>query len=333
MKPQRILIADDDDKVLALLKTSLQKSGYETSLALNGAEALDLARKEQPDLILADVTMPEMDGFELCKIIRDDPAIGHIPFIFLTAKGELNDKVTGLSLGADDYISKPFHITEVTARIKAILQRVAIWAQQPSGSDESGLKGNLAQMQMAEVIQTLSMNQKTGGLKIVSESKKIGKIFFNNGDIVQASLGTIHGEEALFRLLVWEEGYFELDSSDQPDQPPIQTSTTSLLMQGFDQRDKFLKYKKAMPSFFDVLKVIETEQVKYAKPIAQKILTLIDGQRTIQDVIEKSSISYLLTVKLVYVMLKKGLIEAKARNLLLESGDEDFGQLAQELYK
>ncbi len=333
MKSQRILIADDDDKVLTLLKTSLQKSGYETSLARNGVEALELVRKEQPDLILADVAMPEMDGFELCRIIRDDPATDHIPFIFLTAKGELNDKVMGLNLGADDYISKPFHIIEVTARIKTILQRVAMLAQSSPGTNESELKGNLEQMQLAEVIQTLSMNQKTGGLKITTTSKKdSGKIFFDHGDIIQAALGHMHGEEALYRLLTWEEGYFELDSSDKSEQPPLKKSTTSLLMQGFDQRDEYLKYKKAMPPFFDVLKIAEAGQAENTKPAVQKVLDLIDGQRTIQDIVDMNTINYLLTVKIIYTLVKKGIIEAEARDLFKESGTKDFGQLAQELY-
>ncbi|GAK51753.1 response regulator [Candidatus Moduliflexus flocculans] len=330
MKPQHILIADDDEKVVALLKSSLQKEGYQTTEAYNGATALELAKKQVPDLILADVTMPEMDGFELCKHIRDDDTTMHIPFIFLTAKGELNDKVTGLNLGADDYISKPFHISEVTARIKSILQRIAMLSQHPHAQEESDLKGNLEQMHLPEVIQTLSMNQKTGGLKINSGNRS-GKIYFENGEVIQALLGQIKGEEALYRILVWDEGTFEFDTSDAPALPPIGKTTTSLLMEGFEERDEFFKYKKAMPSFSFSIKIVKSSSEEI-KPTTQKVLGLIDGQRTIQEIIEQSSLNYLLTTKILYTMLKKGLIEAKENLVLTQSHTKDYGQLAHELY-
>ena len=85
---QRILIADDDEKVLALLSSSLKKAGYDTSQALNGAGAIELAKQDPPDLILADVAMPEMDGFELCKLIREDPATGKHPIHLLSRQKE-----------------------------------------------------------------------------------------------------------------------------------------------------------------------------------------------------------------------------------------------------
>lgn len=332
MKAQRILIADDDEKVLALLNSSLQKAGYETSQAINGADALTLAKKESPDLILADVAMPEMDGFELCRHIRDDPATEHIPFIFLTAKGELHDKVKGLNLGADDYISKPFHITEVTARIKTILQRMTLLAQQALDSEESELQGNLDQMQMAEVLQTLSMSQKTGGLKLINNAQKIGKIFFKDGNIVQASLDEHLGEEAVYRILVWEEGFFKFDSNDTSNTPPIEKSMNSLLMEGFDQREEYQKYKKTLPSFSHQLHVLDGGVSKEFKPATQKVYALVDGQRTIQNIIDASPLSYILTIKILYTLLKKGILEAKAPDLLSQSGDADFGQLAHDLY-
>ena len=330
MKPQHILIADDDEKVVALLKSSLQKEGYQTSEAFNGAAALELAKKQLPDLILLDVTMPEMDGFEFCKQIRENDVTAHIPFIFLTAKGELNDKVTGLNLGADDYIAKPFHISEVTARIKSILQRIMMLSQHPHAPEESDLKGNLEQMHLPEVIQTLSMNQKTGGLTINSGGRT-GKIYFENGEVVQASLGQFKGEEALYRILVWDEGLFEFDTSDAPNQPPIGKTTTSLLMEGFEERDEFFKYKKAMPSFSFSVKILNASSEE-SKPTTQKIFGLIDGQRTVQDIIDLSPLNYLLTTKILYTMVKKGLIEAKENVLLAQSEIKDFGQLAHELY-
>jgi CheY-like chemotaxis protein len=330
MKPQRILIADDDAKLLALLTSSLKKSGFETTEALDGEAALEQVKHKKPDLILADITMPKIDGFELCKLIRENPETADIPFIFLTAKGELNDRVKGLNLGADDYISKPFHISEVTARIKSILQRSAIAASGSEHEVETDLKGNLQQMSLAEILQTLGMARKSGGLKIVNRSL-VGKIYFDSGDIVQASLGKYKSEEAVYRILAWDEGYFEFDSNDKTDKAAISTNTNSLLMEGFRQRDEYIKYKQAMSSFDSIVKLEATEQSDETKSASQKIVALVDGQRTIQDIVNTSPINYLITVKILYTLLKKGVIEAIEPQREPDQ-EEDYGQLAQELY-
>jgi CheY-like chemotaxis protein len=275
--------------------------------------------------------MPKIDGFELCKLIRENPETADIPFIFLTAKGELNDRVKGLNLGADDYISKPFHISEVTARIKAILQRSAMAASETEPEVETDLKGNLQQMSLAEILQTLGMARKSGGLKIVNRSL-VGKIYFDSGDIVQASLGKYKSEEAVYRILAWDEGYFEFDSNDKTDKAAISTNTNSLLMEGFRQRDEYIKYKQAMSSFDSIVKLAATEQSDETKSASQKIVALVDGQRTIQDIVNTSPINYLITVKILYTLLKKGVIEAIAPQREPDQ-EEDYGQLAQELYE
>ncbi len=331
MKPQRILIADDDTKLVALLKSSLQKSGFATIEALDGEAALEQIKNEKPNLIVADIVMPKIDGFELCKLIREDPETSNIPFVFLTAKGELNDRVKGLNLGADDYISKPFHISEVTARIKAILQRSAPAPSELEDEGESDLRGNLEQMNLAEILQTLGMNRKSGGLKIINQSR-VGKIYFDSGDIVQASLGKYKSEEAVYRILTWDEGYFEFDSNDKTDKVGITTGTNSLLMEGFRQREEYLKYKQVMPSYDSILKLTDSEHSDAMKSASQKVIALIDGQRTIQDIINLSPINYLLTVKILYTFLKKGVINA-LETQREPAQEEDYSQLAQELYE
>ena len=328
MKPQQILITDDDPKLLTLLKSSLQKEGYVTIEAINGKSALEQLKTEHPDLILADVTMPKMDGFELCQHVRENPATDNIPFIFLTAKGELHDRVKGLNLGADDYISKPFHISEVTARIKVVLQRSAMLAQ-AADENESELRGNLEQMGMAEVIQTLGMSSKTGGLKITHQSR-VGKVYFERGEIIQAALGNFKDEEAVYRILIWNEGYFEFDSNDTAERT-LAKSHNNLLMEGFQQREDLAKYREAMPPFGAMLSLTASDQTGELKPISRKVAALIDGHRTIQEIVEASPLNYLVTVKVLYTFLKKHLAEA-IEPQQDQKFDADYSQLAHELY-
>ncbi len=116
----KILVADDDSNICELLRLYLEKEGYEAVFAENGAKALEQFDAHQPDLILLDVMMPELDGWQVCRELRKK---SQVPIIMLTAKGEVFDKVLGLELGADDYVVKPFETKEVMARIKAVLRR------------------------------------------------------------------------------------------------------------------------------------------------------------------------------------------------------------------
>ena len=119
----KILIVEDDPNILEALKYNLGKEGYDTLMAVDGVQALDMARANKPDLIILDIMLPEMSGFEVCRILRKEMAV---PIIMLTARDDEIDKVTGLDLGADDYMTKPFSIRELMARIRALIRRMEI---------------------------------------------------------------------------------------------------------------------------------------------------------------------------------------------------------------
>lgn len=119
----RILMVDDEKDIVDLVAYNLEKEGYETLKALDGEKALQLVRTKPPDLVVLDLMLPGIQGLEVCKRIRKDPETASIPIIMLTAKGAEIDKIVGLEVGADDYITKPFSVKELLARIKAVLRR------------------------------------------------------------------------------------------------------------------------------------------------------------------------------------------------------------------
>ena len=123
MPKEHILAVDDEEDILELIRYNLEKEGYRVACAETGEQALTQARSLIPDLILLDLMLPGMDGFEVCKILKNDPKTAHIPIVMLTAKGEETDVVTGLELGADDYIIKPFSPRVLIARIRTICRR------------------------------------------------------------------------------------------------------------------------------------------------------------------------------------------------------------------
>jgi two-component system alkaline phosphatase synthesis response regulator PhoP len=123
MAKQKILVVDDEEDILELLKFNLSREGYQISCTASGEQALGLVRPENPDLIVLDLMLPGIDGLEVTRRLKNDPNTKNLPIVMLTAKGEEADIVTGLELGADDYITKPFSPRILVARVRAVLRR------------------------------------------------------------------------------------------------------------------------------------------------------------------------------------------------------------------
>ncbi|GAB6100567.1 response regulator transcription factor [Halanaerocella petrolearia] len=120
----KILVVDDEENIVQLVKFNLEEKGYEVVTAYDGQQALEVVKKEDPDLMVLDLMLPEVDGFDICREIRKNDQFNKLPIIILSAKEEEVDKILGLELGADDYITKPFSPRELIARVKAVLRRV-----------------------------------------------------------------------------------------------------------------------------------------------------------------------------------------------------------------
>ncbi len=126
MPKEKILVVDDEEDLLKLIRFHLEKDGYKVLTATNGEDALFLTRRERPELIILDLMLPGIDGFEVCKKIKTTPELAHTAVVMLTAKGEEVDVTLGLKLGADDYVTKPFSLKELVARVQAVLRRTQI---------------------------------------------------------------------------------------------------------------------------------------------------------------------------------------------------------------
>jgi len=136
MASERILVVDDEEDLLELIRYNLVKEGYRVTCVATGEEAIGAARSDLPDLVLLDLLLPRVDGLDVCKRLKGDPKTQHIPIIMLTAKNEEADVVTGLELGADDYMAKPFSPRVLLARMKALLRRKS----QPSDDERGAIK-------------------------------------------------------------------------------------------------------------------------------------------------------------------------------------------------
>jgi DNA-binding response OmpR family regulator len=129
---RKVLVVDDEPVLVETIAYNLEQAGYEVMTAADGASALEVARRERPDLVILDIMLPEMDGLEVCRLLRRENGTATTPIMMLTAKGEEIDKVVGLEVGADDYVTKPFGRRELLARVKALMRR----AEYPSQGEE-----------------------------------------------------------------------------------------------------------------------------------------------------------------------------------------------------
>ncbi|MCL2140458.1 MAG: response regulator transcription factor [Dehalococcoidia bacterium] len=156
-KPARVLVVEDDQTLSGVLKYNLSKEGYLVLSAVDGAQALEVARTENPDIILLDIMMPKLNGLEVCRILRKE---SNIPILMLTAKSEEVDRVVGLELGADDYMSKPFGVHELMARVKAMLRRCQMNQTDNTKAEANSIILRTGNIEIDELRHTISVNDK-----------------------------------------------------------------------------------------------------------------------------------------------------------------------------
>lgn len=284
-----ILIADDEVHIVKLIRIPIESAGYKTILANNGDEAWEKIQQHQPSLIISDIMMPGKNGFELLELARSNVNTRSIPFIFLTARVNIQDKIRGLEMGADEYLTKPFHIDELMLRVKSTLQRVEKVQGLPKSENQTdGIIGNLSQMSLPDLLQILELGWKTGVISLTRDNET-GSIYLQNGKIVHALWHKLTGPDAFFRLIRWKEGQFKFTEKPLPDSAvTMSESSQGLVMEGLRQSDEIEKIKWKLPDQNVVLLLNDNRLILADIPDDyQKVLMLIDNKSTMNELIEK----------------------------------------------
>lgn len=223
-----ILVVEDEAKLARAIELYLGQRGRVVRTAPNGAEALKRISEVRPDVIIADIMMPIMDGYTLCRRLRADPTTCTIPFLFLTGKDDDLDRIRGLKIGADDYLSKPCDLVDIHVRVDALLARVEAARRIPL--DAIRIAGQLADdNDLIDLLQALEMQQKTGAL-ILKRDSESGAIYFKEGTIVGADLGTAEGREPLVSLLTWKSGEYVFVPDVAPEGLRLTTGIANMVM-------------------------------------------------------------------------------------------------------
>src|SRR4051812_14638350 len=256
--------------------------------------------------------MAEMDGFELVERLKQNNDWAAIPFIFLTSQSDVEDKIRGLELGVEDYLTKPIYIKEIVTRVKILLQkkqRVAL----EGGKRESRTKfaGQLADMAVVDLIQTIEISRKSGVIHFTHPDGKRGAIYFRNGKVIDAELGRLGGEEAVYRLLVWSEGEFEVEFKHVRRKDVIELSSQGLLMEGMRRVDEWGRLCEQLPPLETVFEVDYRELAERLAEIPDEIngiLRLFDGRRSLMNVVDDCEFSDLEALNVISKLYFEGLI-------------------------
>ena len=320
---QKLLLVDSDPRSCRVLEVSLRKAGFAVTTAANGADALDKALSERPELIISDTAMAVMDGFELRRRLRQNGELAEVPFIFLTSHRSVEDKIKGLELGVEDYLTKPIYIREILTRVRIALQKTA---RIPQGSDSqrriptegrTKFAGQLADMGVVDLIQTLEISRKSGVINVSGPGGRRATLFFRNGSIIDAELGRLTGEDAIYRLLTWSEGGFEVDFKSIRRKDAVKQSAQALLMEGMRRLDEWTRLQEALPGLETVLEVDAEELGRRLGEVpdeANQVLKLFDGRRTLLEVIEDGKAPDLEAISTIAKLHADGFLCAPSQN-------------------
>ena len=278
---------------MRVLEVSLRKAGFTVTTATTVQDALDKLELDAPDLIISETTFPDGDGFELRRRVRTMPDWGEIPFIFLTAEAAIENKIRGLELGVDDYLTKPIYIKEIVTRINILLQKRQRVRFEERRDGRTRFAGRVADMPVVDVIQTIEISRKSGVIQFVGERGRQAAIYFRDGRVIDAEAGTLQGEDAVYRLLTWNEGEFEVSFRTVRRREAITMGSQALLMEGMRRLDEWSRLLEQLPPLGHRFEVDAAELSLRLGDVPDEhnqLLRLLDGKRTLMEVIEASDV-------------------------------------------
>ncbi|HSC71947.1 MAG TPA: response regulator, partial [Candidatus Methylomirabilis sp.] len=284
MADWRVLVADDEPYVLLAMKQVLQGLPAVVLEAPDGEQALRLAKAKRPDLVILDVKMPRMDGFQVAEAMKQDPTTAEIPVIFLSALRESHVKVRGLILGAEDYIGKPVDPEELKARVRLVLRR----ARPQEQAVPSEKHGQLQDLGLAALVRMLEEERCTARL-LLTRGAEQGEIVFVDGHIAQAVQGVRSGETAVYHLLTWPEGTYQTAPQDPSSQigGEVAAPNQGLLLEGLRRLDEIPALRARLPGEKVALEVpapLHAAVQQHATAEAARLVSLLDGLRDLDQI-------------------------------------------------
>lgn len=234
----KLLLVDDNPMVLGMLQQALSSIAQVTA-ATDGADALLKAVDDAPDLVVCDYRMPGMDGRQLVDKLKSRPATANFSCVLMASKADIAERLSPQD-AADDYLEKPFFLKDALRRVKRMIDRIALEKMAKTAPSDGVVRGNLAQMNVIDLMQSLEMGRKSCRLTLTRDADKC-EVFFAEGQVKHATYGPLVGDPAVFKVLRWTGGNFQLDFEGTTDQQTTQLNTQGLLMEGLRLLDESMR--------------------------------------------------------------------------------------------
>jgi len=246
----KLLVVDDNPMVLGILHQALAPLA-QVMTASDAADALLKAVDNPPELLVCDYRLPGMDGRQLVEKLKSRPATANFSAVLMASKADIAERLSPQD-AADDYLEKPFFLKEATRRIKRMIDRIALEKMAKTAPSDGVVRGSLAQMNVIDLMQSLEMGRKSCQLSLTNEGEKC-EVFFVEGQVKHATYGSLVGDQAVFKVLRWTGGNFQLDFEGKADKETTQLNTQGLLMEGLrlldeSQRDAGAEAEPSTPA-------------------------------------------------------------------------------------
>ncbi|HWL85959.1 MAG TPA: response regulator [Polyangiaceae bacterium] len=320
MAKQQLLLVDADPRSTRVLEVSLKKAGYTVTTASDGLDAISKLEVSTPDLVLSDTRLPRLDGYALVRRLKERTEWASIPVVFLTSQKSVEDKIRGLELGVEDYLTKPIFVRELLARVNLLLARRThdTITTRSSMGGRTRFTGSIQDMAVVDLLQTFEVSRKSGVVHLSSD-KQQAHVYFRDGKIVDAGLGRLRGEEAIYRILIWNEADFEVEFTQVKNEDIIGTSTQGILMEGMRRVDEWTRLLEQLPPLSTIFEIDHGQLLDRLNEIPDElngILRLFDGHRSLMDVVDESPFEDLSTLSTISKLYFEGLL------IHLADGDE-----------
>ncbi len=230
-----LLLVDDNPMVLGMLEQALSPLAH-VATSTDTADALLKAVDNPPDLVVIDYRMPGMDGRQLLERLKSRPATANFSSVLMASKADIAERLSPQD-AADDYLEKPFFLKDATRRIKRMIDRIALEKMAKTAPSDGVVRGNLSQMNVIDLMQSLEMGRKSCQLTLTNDADRC-EVFFVEGQVKHATYGSLVGDEAVFKVLRWTGGSFQLDFEGKTDQETAKLNTQGLLMEGLRLLDE-----------------------------------------------------------------------------------------------
>ena len=310
MDRKKILIAEKEPNDVLELRKALVAAGYEVRIATNGAEALTLAESFHPDLIVAEMRLPQMDGPHLLHDVRNLPAFQSLPFILTGSLKTLDERVSAMKLAVDDYLQKPLDPEETVARIESLIREAELRATTPD-RQARGFSGSLSEMSLVDLLQTLEVGNKTAVIRLRHASRE-GIVFITDGQVVDALLDDLETRRALLRMFTWREGTFQVEIRAHERSRAFTTATRDLISEGMTRLYRWEQLSNQLPPLQSVVNVNgEAGKAKITEE-ENGLLQLVrkNGSQRIIDLVEESQYDDLRALTLIKNLYERHVLKA-----------------------